>query len=61
MVQELLDLEAHVNIRNDSGGTPLNYILPSSSYKVLQYTQKADITLLLRDRGADINTRNDEG
>jgi Ankyrin repeats (many copies)/Ankyrin repeats (3 copies) len=64
MVQVLLNLEAHVNIRNDNGRTPLNYIpeTPSSLSEVPNYPQSlANVARLLLDRGADINSRNDEG
>jgi hypothetical protein len=64
MVQVLLNLEAHVNIRNSSGRTPLNLIPigPSGTDEVPDYPLSlANVARLLLDHGADINARNDEG
>jgi hypothetical protein len=64
MVQVLLNLEADVNSRNDSGETALNFIYngPWSSGGVPKCPQSsANVARLLLDRGADINARNDEG
>jgi ankyrin repeat protein len=64
MVQVLLNLMADVNIRNNSGMSPLNYVPigPPRSGKVPNYRQSlANVARLLLDRGADINARINDG
>jgi hypothetical protein len=64
MVQELLDLEADVNVRNSQDMTPLNYMSldRSGREEVPNYHQlMANIARLLLDGGADINAPDDEG
>ena len=64
MVQELLDLNADVNARDNHGGTPLfDACLGHEEYdRVPNYPQSlANVARLLLDRGADINARNNKG
>jgi len=65
MVQELLDLEADVNVRNDRGETPLHYTsrTPSATCHNIPTFQilLGNVAELLLDRGADINTWNNVG
>ena len=66
MVQALLNLEADVNIRNKNSSSPLNYIPDIQGYsevlnKLKSRQSLANVARLLLDRGADINSRNDEG
>ena len=64
MVQELLDLEADVNVRNERGETPLYYALkaPSAFRNVPAHPMLlGNIAQLILDRGADINARTNYG
>ena len=64
MVQELLDLRADFNIRDNYGKTILESACSglSSCDKVPNYPQSlVNIARLLLDRGADINARNGRG
>jgi hypothetical protein len=66
MARVLLNLEADVNIQNEYGCTPLNYVLGSdslaSSVEVSNYQESlANVARLLLDHGADINTRDNNG
>jgi Ankyrin repeats (3 copies)/Ankyrin repeats (many copies) len=64
MVQELLDLEADVNVRNERDETPLYYTLQTApalrkipSFPILL----GNVAQLLLGRGADINARSNDG
>jgi ankyrin repeat protein len=64
MVQELLDLEADVNVRNQHGDTPLIYTprSPSVGYNIPTFPiLLGNVAQLLLDRGADINARTNDG
>jgi hypothetical protein len=63
MAQALLNLEANVNIRNGISRTPLNYfsIDNGSSFSIAPKQALVNVTRLLLDRGADINTRDNAG
>jgi ankyrin repeat protein len=64
MVQVLLNLEADVDIPNNGGMSPLNYVPigPPGAGKVPNYRQSlANVARLLLDRGADINARMYDG
>ena len=64
MVQVLLNLEADVNIRNNGGMSPFNYVPvgPVGPGEVPNYPQSlAHVARLLLDRGADIKARNEQG
>jgi len=65
MVRALLDLGADVNIRNDTGRSPLNNIsiIPVRGGDVSGNCRRswANVAQLLLDRGADINARNNNG
>jgi hypothetical protein len=59
MVQEVLDLEADVNVRNKYGQTPLDYsALTSSAFRNVRTSPilLGNAARLLLNRGADINT-----